>query len=312
MTRTPHATAPWLQIFILCHNRPDDAQKAIASVLAQRDRNFSLTVSDNSSTDEVGAMVRRAFPTVNYLRRLPPLSAMEHFNRCIDETSADYFCLFHDDDLMDPDFVGVMKRAAINHPHAVALGCNAVLEVMGSRQATPSFLARHAVEVMHTAQNLAARYFSRSQSGIAPFPGYIYQRQRVGAQRFLTDGGKYADVTWLIELARHATMVWITQPLMTYRMHAGNDGNTESRRDRLRFLAYLKRQRSWLGDGLVQDYRCSFIYKALLQQPMPGGRSHRYETATAFLSFYRWARYGRFATYQALLERARVKRASKR
>ena len=307
MTAGMRATAPWLDIVILCHNRPLDAQRAIASVLAQNTAGFKLTVSDNSSNDEVQAMVQREFEGVHYVRRTPMLSAMQHFNRCIDEVTADYVCLFHDDDLMHPDFVRVMHQTAAAQPQAVALGCNAVVEVMGRPQAAPSFLARHAVEAIDSAQNLAARYFSRAQSGIAPFPGYVYQRRLVGAKRFLTDGGKYADVTWLLELARTHAMVWIRQPLMTYRMHEGNDGNTESRRDRLRFLAYLKRQRDWLGEGIVQDYRCSFIYKTLLKSPPQAGAVHRLRVAQTFVATYRWARYGRWATYRALVERARVK-----
>lgn len=312
MTASPPTTAPWLDIVILCHNRPLDARRAIASVLAQNAAGYRLTVSDNSSNDEVQATVQREFPGVNYVRRTPMLSAMAHFNRCIDEVTADYFCLFHDDDLMHCDFVQVMQHTAATCPQAAAMGCNAVVEVMGTPQTAPSFLARHAVDTIGTAKQLAARYFSRAQSGIAPFPGYVYQRRLVGTRRFLTDGGKYADVTWLLELARAHALVWIRQPLMTYRMHEGNDGNTESRRDRLRFLGYLKRQRDWLGDGIVQDYRCSFIYKTLLKNPPQAGRAHRLRMARAFVARYRWTRYGRWATYRALIERARVKYAQSR
>lgn len=309
MTANTPNRAPSLGIFILCHNRPEDARLAIRSVLAQSDPDFKLTVSDNSSNDEVQTMVKAEFPSVHYVRRLPMLPAMQHFNRCVDEVTSDYFCLFHDDDLMGPQYVQEMKRVAAAYPRAIALGCNAVIEVFGKPQAAPSFLARKDYEAIASAQELAARYFSRSQSGIAPFPGYVYNTRLVAAQRFLTDGGKYADVTWLLELARRAFVVWIRQPLMTYRMHSGNDGNTESRRDRLRFLAYLKRNRSWLGEGILQDYRCSFVYKTLLKGTDTGRVTRRRVAARKFLALYRWARYARSATYKALLERALVKRA---
>jgi GT2 family glycosyltransferase len=266
-------------------------------------------VSDNSSNDAVEAMVKADFPTVHYVRRVPMLPAMQHFSRCIDDVNTDYFCLFHDDDLMRPHFVQEMRNAARANPKAIALGCNAVIEVFGRPQAAHSFLARKEYETIDSAQDLAARYFSRSQSGIAPFPGYVYHTQLVGGLRFLTDGGKYADVTWLLELARRAALVWIRQPLMTYRMHGGNDGNTESRRDRLRFLSYLKRNRSWLGEHILQDYRCSFIYKTLVKEAGASSSTHRVAVARKFLAIYRWARYGRVATYKALIERALVKRA---
>ena len=300
---------PTLEIFLLCHNRPADARQSSRSVLSQSDSNFAFTVSDNSSTDEVEAMVRAEFPSVHYVRRAPTLPAMQHFNRCIDDVSSDYFCLFHDDDVMGPSFVQEMKRAAQAYPQAVALGCNAIIDVFGKPQTMPSFLARKEFEVIACAQDLAARYFSRSQSGIVPFPGYVYRARVVENIRLPIDGGKYADVSWLLELARKAAVVWIRQPLMTYRMHEGNDGNTESRRDRLRFLAYLKRNRSLVGEEILQDYRCSFVYKALLKGSDAARNMRRQLVAKKFLAAYRWGRYVRTTTYRALWERALVKRA---
>ena len=72
-----------LKIFILCHNRPDYARQAIASVLGQPARMFTLTVSDNSDNNAVEHLVKNEFPDVHYIRRAPILKAMEHFNRCI-------------------------------------------------------------------------------------------------------------------------------------------------------------------------------------------------------------------------------------
>lgn len=296
-----------LTIFILCHNRPADARRAIASVLAQTDRDFTLTVSDNSSNDEVEHMVLQAFPQVEYRRRKPMVPAMEHFNLCIDEASqSDYFCLFHDDDIMGPDYVQRIRAAARTHPQAIAIGCNAWTESQGALQARPFFQATRAYEVVADARDLAYRYFARGQSGIAPFPGYVYKRALVGGTRLQPDGGKYADATWLLNLADRGEIVWVREPLMTYRLHGGNDGMMESRRDRLRVLAYLKKNRQGWGKGLLEDYRCSFIYKTLLRSGQKSTPA-RDRLAQAFLRRYRWARYLRLDTYRSLYRRALVK-----
>ncbi len=298
---------PSLHLFILCHNRPDDARQAIASVLAQTDTNYTLTISDNSSNDSVEQMVREHFPQVGYVRRRPMLPVQGHFNSCIDEAqSSDYFCLFHDDDLMDPDYVRVMRTAALEYPHAIAIGCNARTESAGVIQTRPFFQARHARERISSARDLAYRYFGRSQSGIAPFPGYVYNRTLVGSTRMKTDGGKYADATWLMTLADRGEILWLREPLMAYRLHGGNDGLKESRQDRLRAMAYLKQKRARWGRGLLEDYRCSFIYKPMLRA---GARTTaaRTQLAAAFLRRYRWARYLRLDTYLSLFRRALVK-----
>jgi glycosyltransferase involved in cell wall biosynthesis len=298
-----------LAIYILCHNRPQYAHQTIASVLAQTDQDFTLIVSDNSSNDDVEHMVRQNFPDVAYVRRRPMLPVLEHFNRCISEASGTHVCLFHDDDLMAADFVQEVKAAISAFPDAIAIGCNARIESKGQLQDRPSFLSRFTHEIIATSRELATRYFGRHQSGIAPFPCYVYQKHLIGLTRFNTQEGKYSDVTWLLRLAARGRFVWINQPLMTYRLHGGNDGLIESRRDRLRFLAYLKQHRNSLGAGLLADYRCSFIYKPIAKA-QTAGHPVRLRLAQRFLRQYSWQRYTRADTYRAVWQRAMVKRTA--
>lgn len=295
-----------LTIYILCHNRPDDAKQAILSVLKQTDKAFNLVVSDNSSNDELEQLVKKEFPEIAYIRRLPMLPVAEHFNRCIEDTQSDYFCLFHDDDLMSPEFVRTVKESIHVYPEAIAFACNAKLESFGTFEAHLSFRSFRSHEIIRTPRDLAMRYFSRAQSGIAPYPGYIYNRRLIGQERTPLDGGKYADVTWLLKLARKGPIVWINTPLMTYRLHASNDGNVESPRDRLRFLGYLKQSRAEIGETVLLDYRCSFIYKEYIKSNGTSNLNRR-RFALLFLKKYRWSRYARLDTYKALTNRALIK-----
>jgi len=294
-----------LSIFILCHNRSTDAKAAIQSVLNQKNTAFSLTISDNSSNDEVECMVKIEFPDACYIRRRPMLQVLEHFNQCIDEVKSSYFCLFHDDDVMNQDFFAEVTTCLHSHPNAIAFGCNANIEYFGKLQPQSSFLSFRQIEMISSSRDLAVRYFSRSQSGIAPFPGYVYKREAVGDLRFHPEGGKYSDVTWLLNLASKGPILWINKPLMTYRLHESNDGGIESRRDRLRFLGYLKKNLPELGRDILRDYRYSFIYKTVLNN-CNAEYSKRKRLASAFLRKYRWMRYSRFDTYKALIMRTFV------
>jgi glycosyltransferase involved in cell wall biosynthesis len=295
----------FLTIYILCHDRPDFARQAITSVVRQSCHSFTLTVSDNSSNDDVEIMVKGEFPGINYIRRTPMLKPLEHFNCCIDEAQTDYFCLFHDDDVMSPDFVETMRKCLRIYPMAIACGCNAKIESFGKIEKGTSFRALRNYELITNPRNLARRYFSCAQSGIAPFPGYIYNRELVGDQRLSVAGGKYADVTWLLNLAGKGSIVWLTMPLMTYRIHESSDGGCESLRDRLRFFGYLKQNRAIFGEGLLKDYR-SFIYKKILKAHK-GHYSKRHRLAVSFLKNYRLARYARPVYYKDLLLRTFVK-----
>lgn len=294
-----------LTLFILCHNRPEDARRAIASALAQSQTPVRLIVSDNSTTEAVAQMVKANFPGIQYTRRPPGLNAFEHFNQCVAQARTDYFCLFHDDDLMLPDFVASVEKAIHAFPHVSAIGCNALIENLNNPHKERSFKALTDFVEIPTPMSLASRYFGRNQSGIAPFPGYVYNTHFARQLRFQKDGGKYGDVAWLLSLVQLAPIVWLTEPLMIYRLHGQNDGLIESRRDRLKLLAFLKSQKKSLSLGLLNDYRISFIYKPILQEQRPHGT--RQKLARCFLKKYRIHRYLRSSTYKDLFSRARIK-----
>ncbi len=293
-------------LFVLCHDRVDLARQTLHSILSQSDQDFELIVSDNSSNDSVEHMIRVEFPQVEYRRRLPMLFNIAHFNRCIDEAQGEYFCLFHDDDLMHPEFVRHMKAAMEENPQWVACGCNALIETMGKIEPRSSFRAFGKQEPITSVRDLARRYFARAQSGIAPFPSYVYRKSAVGDERLDVDGGKYTDVAWLLRLAMNGPIAWLNEPLLTYRIHGGNDGKLESPQDRLRFMAFLKRYPEEFGKALLEDYRCSFIYKPLVKSE--AASPARRTIAHRFLRRHSWSRYGSPSLYRALMRRFMIKR----
>jgi len=103
----------------MTYNRPTQALEALRSILSQSDQNFELIVSDNSSDLRFKDLFYEAlssesmFATVTYIKREVVYSAIEHWNICLSEISSDYFCLFHDDDLMLANYVndfGLRKK----------------------------------------------------------------------------------------------------------------------------------------------------------------------------------------------------------
>lgn len=288
----------------MCHNRPREARHAIRSILAQSDLDFSLTISDNSSTDEVETLVKTEFPQVKFVRHRP--MTPDHINCCVQAANSDYICVFHDDDVMSQDYVANMRLLMTRYPNAVAFGSNAKVEYFGKTNRLPSFLECGAEVLIKKPHELAARYFSRHQLGIAPFPSYVYKRSIALETPIEYLKGKYADVIWLLRLAFNGDIVWINKSLMTYRIHAESDGQQESRRDRLRLLCFLKSNIPWIGRDILDDYRCSFIYKPLVFKEKVANPA-RLHIAINFLRVYTWRRYIRFYTYKSAINRAWVK-----
>lgn len=275
-----------LTIFLLTHNRPKDAWLAVTSILQQKDNRFKLIVSDNSELDDMGLQLQSLPTRVEYRKRPSNLTAFEHFNLCISEVTTDFYALFHDDDLMLPNFVGAFWRAHEIFPNAIAYGGNALIE-RGSQVCGQSFLAFDSYQVLTTFSDLAAKYFSRHQLGISPFPSYVYRRFDSQALEFDLCSGKYGDVQWLLKLIQLGKLVWSSEPVMIYRLHGENDSNTESFRDRMRFLGFLKGiQKEVVGLSLVSYRR--FLYRKFLAGRFKASNAKRQELIEKYLVYSQW------------------------
>jgi glycosyltransferase involved in cell wall biosynthesis len=298
-------------LFILCCDRPDFARQAIQSAIGQTVDCYQIVISDNSTDRSVEALVRSEFPGLEYRRRARHLSVLEHFNQCLTEAAAaDYFCLFHDDDVLSPRYVEAILEAISQYPDAAAIGTNAWM----FEDPKPLDLAFETIgrtHFVHDARQLAAHYYSRHQLGIAPFPGYTYSSARISGLRFDVAGGKYSDVAWLLRVTARGRIVWLAEPLMTYRLHASNDGRKESIADRLKLFAFFKSQVSTLGEGLIQDFRF-FLYKKLLEldrRNLCALSPSRRRKLRAYLTRYRFVRLTRLDHHVSLLRKAGVRLA---
>lgn len=297
-----------LQLFVLCRNRPDFARQAIQSAARQTVNRFELVISDNSTDNSVESLVRSEFPRLEYRRRTNNLSVFDHLNQCLNEATADYVCLFHDDDLLSPRYTECIVDAIGQFPDAAAIGTNAWI-VEDGRPPQLSFKTMGKTHFVRDSRQLAEHYFSRHQPGIAPFPGYVYSKARIGVLRFDPAGGKYSDVSWLLRVAETGGIVWIVEPLMTTRMHSSNDSRQESIGDRLKLFAFFKKHVSTLGRGLIEDFRF-FLYKKILEldrKSLLALSSSRRRTIQGYVTRYRCLRFSRLDHHRFLLQKAKVR-----
>lgn len=276
-----------LTIFLVTHNRPNDAIRAIKSILTQNDHRFDLIVSDNSSNQQLAGLIAKTYPEIDYRKRDSSLTALEHFNLCISEVHSEYFCLFHDDDLMLSNYVSSFWSAQRRFPDAIAFGGNALVE-KNNHVIGEAFKAAVDCEVIACPDALAAKYFSRHQLGISPFPSYVYRRSNTCMLAFDLHAGKYSDVQSLLQLANCGPLIWVKEPVMVYRLHGSNDSNTESFGDRLRFLAFLKRDRQIFSALTLVNYR-RFLYKKYLARSSHVVTGKRQNLVRRFLACSQWS-----------------------
>lgn len=210
-----------LTICILTHNRGELLLETIDSILNQTCHDFKFVVSDNSSNDDTEKLLkeRNLLSKLDYRKRDHEYSSLDHFNMCLAEMDTKYFVLFHDDDIMLPEYVETLY-GAINGSAYGAVGCNAY-KLYDTKKSTHSFL-KCRQNLILTPEKLIIQY---CKGDIVPYPSYMYSKSSIGDIQFSADCGKYSDVTWLLNVAKKS-MLWIAKPLMYYRIHGGQDSQT--------------------------------------------------------------------------------------
>lgn len=285
-----------LSIVLMTFNRPLDALKAINSIVSQNTKSFELVVSDNSETNElttlINPLIGKDLLKFRYVKRAVVLSPNEHFTQCLSEVESEYVCFFHDDDLMHSNFVCDVLAAINRFPNAVAFGANAIWDFKGVSKKS-SFQSIFYYPGPISPKELLKKYFSRHQLGIAPFPSYTYKTIAAKRFTFSQDDGKYGDVKWLANICGYGDVYWINKVMMTYKIHAGSGGVIESRRDRLKFMAYIKKNINIFGPQILADYR-HFFYKKSVCSLSSGVHSQTEDVMSTYLCKYRIIRWMRW------------------
>lgn len=98
---------PLVSIGIPTYNRAErNLRKVIERALGQTYQNIEVIVSDNCSTDQTPELVGGIIdPRLRYYRQQTNIGPINNFNYCLNQAKGDYFLLFHDDDMIDEDFV---------------------------------------------------------------------------------------------------------------------------------------------------------------------------------------------------------------
>ncbi len=209
-----------LTVFVLTHNRGTLLLDTLDSVLNQTCNDFKVIVSDNSTNDETKNLLKKFnyIEKIEYRKRDKDYSSLAHFNLCISEVDTTYFILFHDDDIMMPDYIENMYHE-ITKGYA-AVGCNAY--ILNDNKATKKKFFPYKKDKIIFYEELPIQYI---KCQIAPLPTYIYNKSLLQELLFTKECGKYNDVLWLLSIAKKNNLFWISKPLIYYRIHKGQDSH---------------------------------------------------------------------------------------
>lgn len=252
-----------MQIYIMTYNRPECVINAIESVRKQSFTNFTLIVSDNSTNKLTEELIRKTylFPDFVYIKREPSVGGIEHLNLILSEVTSEYFMIFHDDDVMHVNMVESLYNKIRENKSYVAVAGNAY--IINPHKGTKRIFnkLKQGVCVL-TKHDMCVRYLTNN---ILPFPSYMYRSSIAKKVIFdRNEGGKYCDSTFIIKLLNWGSVYFLSEPLMDYYEHSGQDSAIWSycqKSDQIRFL--INHSNFTRRDSLILKFRIQNLYGEL-------------------------------------------------
>jgi GT2 family glycosyltransferase len=261
-----------VQIVILSRDRPEYLKEAIDSVLSQ---NLStavvkIVVSDNSEKNEVEVMISRNYSdnNIKYIRRFPSVSIVKHCQLVVSECKEKYVVLFHDDDIMHPDYVETMLPF-MQQEDVSAVGCN---EFIFSNDFTKSTLGKphkfNSPKIFNNEKDFLEQYIP-GVFGIAAFPGHMYNTECLkkielnNVRRKGEDG--YSDTLLLNSLLEYGRIIWIPNFLIYYRVGNSKESDNLYMAEHISVLNRM----SHVGldkDGIAVSMRFAYLLRWFLLQ----------------------------------------------
>jgi glycosyltransferase involved in cell wall biosynthesis len=224
---------PEISVLLPTYNREHYLKKAIDSVLAQRNVDLELIVSDNASTDGTPQMLEayRNDARVRYHRSDTNIGMVGNWRKLVfDLAKSDWFMLLSDDDyLVDNDYLcEAMSLIRHERPIFVYAGAHLLDSESGEMQElVPPFSG-----VVEGLDVFASRGTVQPQD--IALCNMIFPRNAATRLGFLANPDNLScDSEFYLKLAVEGRVGVIPHPVCVYRIHAGNLIKTVDRSARL-------------------------------------------------------------------------------
>lgn len=250
-----------IQIFIITHNRSTLLAKSIDSVLKQTIKNceYEIIISDNSTNKVTEKLILDNYSNISNLiyRKRSPMSWTQHFNTVLSEVTLSYFMIFHDDDTMHSNMVESLYNEIQKDKKLLAVGCNANL--FKDDKNLRNFFDTSSDIYIENIDQLVTAYLNQCHS---PFPCYMYKKAVAESMKLnLNKGGKYCDVSFLLDIAGLGHIKMLKEPLMNYYYHGDQISTIHECEQHESLIRYMLRVSSFTKDSsLIRKYRINNFY----------------------------------------------------
>lgn len=259
-----------LEIFITTYNRAKFLKETLKSICEQSAQGFDILVLDNASTDntkEVFEEIQKQYPSRNmtFVGSEKNIGGVANINRAREMAKKEWAMLFHDDDLMHPEYVKNAMDLLSQHPDAVMASCTYTpLEKLDDKNWENFSNDAYIADV----KDFAALMFGFIMHN---FASTIYKTALFKECAFKEDiYGKILDRPFMLDVAKFGKTVILKDPYIRYRLHPGQDTNTSDTGPYANeYLALMNCYKSILGNSWFDKY--GIIYNSFIHYQLKLG-----------------------------------------
>lgn len=259
-----------LEIFITTYNRAQFLKETLKSICEQSAQGFDILVLDNASTDntrEIFEEIKKQYPSRNmvFVGSEKNIGGVANINRAREMAKKQWAMLFHDDDLMHPEYVKNAMDLLSQHSDAVMASCTYTpLEQLNNenweRFSNDAYIA--------DVKDFAALMFGFIMHN---FASTIYKTALLKETTFKENiYGKILDRPFMLDIAKHGKTIVLKDSYIRYRLHPGQDTNTSDTGPYANeYLALMNCYKSILGNSWFDKY--GIIYNSFIHYQLKLG-----------------------------------------
>lgn len=218
-----------LQVFVPFWGDPDLLYATVESVKAQTDPGWTMTVVDDCYPDPGVAehFAAETDPRIAYVRHETNRGITDNYRACLEMASGELMMFLGCDDLMHPDFVATVTRAAREHPRAdvVQVGVEVVdgeghaVLPLGDR-VKRALMPRLDGPLELSGEDLAV---SLLRGNWLYWPALVFRTAAVKRREFRDDLPIIQDLALLVDMAAAGdTLLVVPDTVFSYRRHSGS------------------------------------------------------------------------------------------
>lgn len=206
----------------------DLLRQAIESVIAQRDPDWKLWVSDDGTDPGTQALVESyGDARICYSKNPSRLGMVGNWNRCLELASTEHVTLLHADDTLRPNYVGAFHDGFKRFPQATLLFCGAeIIDDKGAPKFSfPDFYKRVLMPRTSGATVLQSEEGLRLllRGNFLFCPTVCFRKSLLGGKRFSPQWNMVQDLEmWATLLLAGHQLVGLPEKEYAYRRHSEN------------------------------------------------------------------------------------------